>query len=167
MTAADTSSDSSSDTDTGTAIDTTVCRAEDLPWAEPFPGIELKVLRTGEGSGRYTPRTRFAPGTVLPKHVHHGEVHAFTLAGRWGYLEYDWESTAGDYVYEEPGSVHSLVVPADSEDHAVIQFVIDQGMDFLDADGNVFHSEDAESITKMYVDSLAAVGVHLPGGILP
>lgn len=163
MTAADTSSEAATDA----ATDTTVCRAEDLPWAEPFPGIELKVLRTGEGSGRYTLMNRFAPGTVLPKHVHHGEVHAFTLAGRWGYLEYDWESSAGDYVYEEAGSVHSLVVPADSEDHAVIQFVIDQGMDFLDAEGNVFHSEDAESITKMYVDSLAADGVHLPGGILP
>ena len=149
------------------ATDTTVCRTDDLPWGEPFPGIELKVLRTGEGTGRYTLMNRFAPGTVLPTHVHHGEVHAFTLAGRWGYLEYDWESTAGDYVYEEAGSVHTLCVPADAEEHAVIQFVIDQGMDFLDADGNPFHSEDAASITQMYLDSLATVGVRLPDGILP
>ena len=149
------------------ATDTTVCRADDLPWGEPYPGIELKVLRTGEGTGRYTLMNRLAPGTVLPTHVHHGEVHAFTLAGRWGYLEYDWESVAGDYVYEEAGSVHTLAVPADAEEPAVIQFVIDQGMDFLDADGNSFHSEDAASITQMYVDALAKVGVGLPSGILP
>ena len=155
------------DTPTDTPTDTTVCRADDLPWGEPLPGIELKVLRTGEGTGRYTLMNRFAPGTVLPKHVHHGEVHAFTLAGRWGYLEYDWESTAGDYVYEEAGSVHTLCVPTDAEEPAVIQFVIDQGMDFLDAEGNAFHSEDAGSITQMYLDSLAAAGVQLPAGILP
>lgn len=149
------------------AVDTTVCRAGDLPWGTLAPGIEIKVLRSGGDSGRYTLVNRFAPGTVLPRHHHFGEVHAFTLAGRWGYLEYDWESTAGDYVYEEPGSVHTLSVPADATEPAVIQFVIDQGMDFLDADGQPFHREDAASITRLYLNALAADGVAAPEGILP
>lgn len=149
------------------AADTTVCRGEDLPWAVLAPGIEIKVLRTGADSGRYTLMNRFAPGTVLPRHEHHGEVHAFTLSGRWGYVEYEWEAAAGDYVYEEPGSVHTLSVPVDATEPAVIQFVIDQGMDFLDADGNPFHREDAASITELYLGALDAAGTSRPDGILP
>ncbi|MFM7068298.1 MAG: 2,4'-dihydroxyacetophenone dioxygenase family protein [Actinomycetes bacterium] len=147
--------------------DTTVCRSDQLPWAELAPGIEIKVLRVGGDTGRYTLMNRFAPGTVLPRHHHFGEVHAFTLAGRWGYLEYDWEAEAGDYIYEEAGSVHTLTVPADATEPAVIQFVIDQGMDFLDADGQPFHREDATSITELYLHALDAAGTPRPDGVLP
>ena len=149
------------------SADTTVCRGEALPWAVLAPGIEIKVLRTGGDTGRYTLMNRFAPGTVLPRHEHHGEVHAFTLSGRWGYVEYEWEATAGDYVFEEAGSVHTLSVPADAAEPAVIQFVIDQGMDFLDDDGHPFHREDAASITQLYLGALDAAGVPRPDGILP
>ena len=38
----------------------------------------------------YTIMNRFAPGFQAPKHLHLGEVHGFTLEGRWGYREYDW-----------------------------------------------------------------------------
>ena len=150
----------------GTDEDTSVCRAGELPWAELAPGIEIKVLRTGEGSGRYTLMNRFAPGTVLPTHYHHGEVHAFTLDGEWGYQEYDWTARAGDYIHEAAGSVHTLTVAADAAGPATIQFVIEAGLDFLDEDGQVFHVEDAASITALYVDTLAAAGVE-PPSILP
>ena len=154
-------------TETPDTADTAACRGDDLPWATLAPGIEIKVLRSGAGSGRYTLMNRFAPGTVLPRHHHHGEVHAFTLSGRWGYVEYDWEATAGDYVYEEPGSVHTLSVPADATEPALIQFVIDQGMDFLDDAGTPFHREDAASITELYLGALDAAGTPRPAGVLP
>ena len=150
-----------------TEPDTTVCRGDELPWAELAPGIEIKVLRVGGDTGRYTLMNRFAPGTVLPRHHHYGEVHAFTLSGRWGYLEYDWEAAAGDYIYEEAGSVHTLTVPADAHEPAVIQFVIDQGMDFLDDAGQPFHREDAASIAELYLNALDHAGVARPTGVLP
>jgi hypothetical protein len=149
-----------------TETDTSVCHTDELPWAELAPGIEMKVLRTGAGTDRYTLMNRFAPGTVLPKHYHHGEVHAWTIEGTWGYLEYDWSATAGDYIYEPSGSIHTLAVPADSAVPAVIQFVIEKGLDFLDDDGNAFHVENAETITQLYVESLAAAGIERPA-ILP
>ena len=145
---------------------TSVCRTEDVPWALLAPGIEMKVLRVGEDTGRYTLMNRFAPGTVLPRHYHHGEVHAWTIAGTWGYLEYDWTASAGDYIYEPSGSVHTLAVP-EGGGPATIQFVIDKGLDFLDDDGNVFHVENAETITQLYVDTLAAAGIERPAGMLP
>ena len=148
------------------SADTSVCHTEELPWAELAPGIEMKVLRTGVGTDRYTLMNRFAPGTVLPKHYHHGEVHAWTIEGTWGYLEYDWSANAGDYIYEPAGSIHTLAVPEDSAVPAVVQFVIEKGLDFLDDDGNAFHVENAETITQLYVDCLAAAGIERPA-ILP
>jgi quercetin dioxygenase-like cupin family protein len=146
---------------------TSLCRSEELPWAELAPGIEMKVLRVGAGGDRYTLMNRFAPGTVLPKHVHHGEVHAWTIAGRWGYLEYDWTAGPGDYIHEAEGSVHTLAVPESSPEPAVIQFVIERGMDFLDDDDQPFHTEDATTITELYLASLDAAGIARPAGILP
>lgn len=153
-------------TSTGSDADTSVCHTDELPWAELAPGIEMKVLRTGAGTDRYTLMNRFAPGTVLPKHYHHGEVHAWTIEGTWGYLEYDWTASAGDYIYEPSGSIHTLAVPEDSPGPATIQFVIEKGLDFLDDDGNAFHVENAETITQLYVDTLAAAGIERPA-ILP
>jgi hypothetical protein len=153
-------------TSTGSDADTSVCHTDELPWAELAPGIEMKVLRTGAGTDRYTLMNRFAPGTVLPKHYHHGEVHAWTIEGTWGYLEYDWTAGAGDYIYEPSGSIHTLAVPEDSPGPATIQFVIEKGLDFLDDDGNAFHVENAETITQLYVDTLAAAGIERPA-ILP
>ncbi len=149
-----------------TDADTSVCHTDELPWAELAPGIEMKVLRTGVGTDRYTLMNRFVPGTVLPKHYHHGEVHAWTIEGTWGYLEYDWSASAGDYIYEPAGSIHTLAVPADASGPAVVQFVIEKGLDFLDDDGNAFHVENAETITQLYVDTLAAAGIERPA-ILP
>lgn len=146
---------------------TSLCHTDDLPWAELAPGIEMKVLRVGAGEDRYTLMNRFAPGTVLPKHLHHGEVHAWTIAGHWGYVEYDWTAVPGDYIHEAAGSVHTLAVPESSPEPAVVQFVIERGMDFLDEDDQPFHTEDATTITELYLASLDAAGIARPDGILP
>ena len=63
--------------------------------------------------------------------------------------------------------MHTLAVPADSPEPAVIQFVIEHGMDFLDDEGQPFHSEDAASITELYLVSLDNAGIPRPEGILP
>jgi len=48
-------------------------------------------------------------------HRHTGSVDAYTSAGRWHYLEYDFYVTAGSYLYEAANSVHTLHVPEDNE----------------------------------------------------
>src|SRR5258708_29885112 len=47
-------------------------------------------------------------------------VHAFTLRGRWRYLEHDWIATPGDYTFEPPGETHTLVVPDDVKEMATL-----------------------------------------------
>ena len=48
------------------------------------------------------------PGLVN-RHYHPQQVFAYTISGKWGYLEHDWVATAGDFVYEAPGEAHTLV----------------------------------------------------------
>ena len=37
-------------------------------------------------------------------------VFGLVLRGSWRYLEHDWTAHEGDFVYEPPGEVHTLVV---------------------------------------------------------
>lgn len=46
---------------------------------------------------------------LVNRHYHPHEVFAYTISGKWGYLEHDWIATAGDFVYESPGEGHTLV----------------------------------------------------------
>jgi len=48
------------------------------------------------------------PGLVNRQH-HPQQVFAYTISGKWGYLEHDWVATPGDFVYEAPGEAHTLV----------------------------------------------------------
>ena len=42
-------------------------------------------------------------------HYHAQQVLAYTIPGKWGYLEHDGVATAGDWIYEAPGAARTLV----------------------------------------------------------
>ncbi len=146
---------------------TSVVKCDTLPWAELQPGFEIKLLRVGEGSGTYTVATRLAPGVYVPTHRHHGPVHAWTVSGRWRYREYDWVAQAGDYVFEPTNSTHTLEIPVDCGEPAVVVFVISGAQDYLDEAGNVLWTQDAEFVRALYENTLAAQGVPFPPDVLP
>lgn len=150
-------------------VDTTtsLVRPDEIPWAKLTDGIEVKLLRTGAGSGVYTLMTRFEPGIEIPTHKHFGCVHAYTIEGRWRYREYPWIAEAGSYIYEPTGSVHTLATPDDNTGPTVVIFVIESGMAYVSPDGEVWGIEDAESIGRLYAEALAAHGIEYPAQILP
>ncbi len=150
-----------------TPPDSSVVPLESLAWATMAPGIEIRMLRVGGDSGNYTLMTRFAPGTVLPRHRHRGEVHAYTIQGRWFYKEYDWVAEAGSYIYEPPGSVHTLSVSEDNDGPTLVIFTIDQGLELLDDTGKVIHVEEAHSMQAMYAMVLQNQGDPPPDAVLP
>lgn len=39
---------------------------------------------------------------LVNRHYHPHEVFAYTISGKWGYLERPWTATAGDFIYEPP-----------------------------------------------------------------
>ena len=128
--------------------------ADDFPYATFFPGIEIKVYRVDLNANAYTLVSRFAPGTTLPKHKHFGEVQAYTIRGRWHYLEYDWYATAGTVVYEPALSTHTLHVPEEEKEPAEVFFTVSGGMALLNDKGQVMMLEDAAQMLQRYKDAL-------------
>jgi len=127
-----------------------------------MPGVEIRMLGVfGDGAG-YSALFRFAAGTRLPKHHHLGRVHAYTLEGRWRYLEHDWVAEAGSYVLEQPGGVHTLEVPADATGPAIVMFVVEGGMVLLADDGSPQMIWDTPSMCAVYRDALLVSGIVPP-----
>lgn len=138
----------------------------DIPWVTFVEGVEMKLLRINEQSGQFSMLNRFQPGFATPTHYHRGPVHAYTLSGKWRYLEYDWTARAGDYVYEAADTCHTLVVPEDTEEPTVVLFVVEAVLEFLDEDGELMFVQDAESIHQMYRDALEEADLPYPEAIL-
>ncbi|SDJ06582.1 hypothetical protein SAMN05216338_103823 [Bradyrhizobium sp. Rc2d] len=82
-----------------------------------------------------------------------GPVHAFTLRGRWQYLEHDWIASAGDYAFEPPGETHTLVVHDDVSEMATL-FHVTGGYTYVDPHGVALGYEDVftklEAVSKHY-----------------
>lgn len=136
------------------------------PWVDTGYGVDLKVVRFDSTQGTWVIRNRFRPGTQLQIHRHTGPVDGFTLAGRWHYLEYDFYSTAGSYIYEPANSVHTLDVPADNTEDTDVLFVIEGALLNLDPDGNVETFTDGPGILDAYFALLEAEGKPRPNGLI-
>ena len=96
---------------------------DDIPVLEDAfgPGIHFQPLRLDLERYEWLAIARFDAGTSMPLHYHTGSVDIWTIQGRWEYIEYpDQPQTAGSYLYEPGGSVHSLVVPADNTEQTVM-----------------------------------------------
>src|SRR5215831_14016332 len=127
-------------------------RAEsDLPFVTFFEGLDFQLLQASVENGLWVVRTRFQPGVTISTHRHTGEVFAVTFAGSWRYLEYPEVNTAGSYLYEPAGSVHTLHVPAANTEVTDDWFAIRGANLNLDDEGNVTSVVDAGLISEFYV----------------
>ena len=138
----------------------------DAPWADTGMGILLKVVRFDLQHGTWVIYNRFSPGVQLQTHRHTGSVDAFTSAGRWHYLEYDFYVTAGSYLFEPANSVHTLHVPEDNEGDTDVCFIIEGALLNLAADGSVESVSDGPSTLEAYYALLEAQGDPRPDGIV-
>src|SRR4051812_9115974 len=137
---------------TMTDIPMAIHRGEsDLPFVELDTGLQIQVLQVNIDTGLWVIRNKFAPGTKVQKHKHTGEVFAFTQSGSWKYEEYPEVNTAGSFLYEPAGSIHSLVVPETNTEETDVWFAIYGANLNLDADGNVEMVIDAGFIYEIYV----------------
>jgi hypothetical protein len=137
----------------------------DLPFVDLGDGSDLQLLQCDVEAGLWVIRTRFQPGYEVPTHKHTGEVFAFTISGSWKYKEYPEVNTAGSYLYEPAGSVHTLTVPADQDGVTDVWFAIRGANLNLDDDGNVTMVIDAGVIRDFYVASCEAMGLPRPSVI--
>lgn len=136
--------------------------ADDLPWVTVDEGIELKVLQVDLARGLWVIRNRFQPGVQIPTHRHTGDVYGVTLSGAWKYLEYDFVNTAGSFLFEPAGSVHTLSVPAGNQEPTEVVFWINGANLDVTPDGEVTMIVDAQVILEVYLAICQADGHPRP-----
>ena len=139
----------------------------DVPWVDDWlgvAGIRMKVLLADVEGGVFVVRVGFAPGMQLPKHLHTGAVHAYTFAGEWSYLEYldSPPNRAGSYLYEPPGSIHTLKVADHNTEETDALFVVHGAMVLYDDDGAVIDVIDAASHKRDYLALVREQGKPVP-----
>jgi len=95
---------------------------------------------------------------LVNRHYHPHEVFAYTISGKWGYLEHDWIATAGDFVYETPGSGHTLVVHESDEVMRTL-FVVHGPLIWLDEKGQTTGYFDVHDYLAMCREHYDKVGL--------
>jgi len=121
-----------------------------------FPGIHIQPLRIDLDRGEWVFLARLAPGCSLPLHYHTGPAQVWTIQGRWLYREYpDQPQTAGSYLYEPGGSVHTFFCPEDNTEDTIALAWIEGAQVCFNEDGTFHSLNDAVSI-HYGLDALAA-----------
>jgi len=92
------------------------------------------------------------------RHYHPHEVFAYTISGKWGYLEHDWTATAGDFVYETPGEAHTLVAYDHAEPMRVF-FTVTGPLIWLDDKGEACGYFDVHNYIELCKAHYESVGL--------
>jgi quercetin dioxygenase-like cupin family protein len=138
-------------------------RAEgDLPFVPYQEGVVFQLLQVNIEGGLWVIRVRFEPGVTIQRHRHTGEVFAFTVSGSWRYLEYPDINSAGSYLYEPAGAIHTLHVPATNKEVTDVWFAIRGANLDLDAAGNVETVLDAATVLGIYRAQCRERGLAAP-----
>jgi 2,4'-dihydroxyacetophenone dioxygenase len=130
------------------------------------PGIHLQPLRLDPERGEWVFLAVWAPGCSLPLHYHTGPAQVYTFKGRWLYREYpDQPQTAGSYLYEPAGSVHTFYCPEDNTEDTVVLAWIEGAQVQFNEDGTFFGMNDAVSIQHV-TETVAAKQGNGPVGYI-
>ena len=120
------------------------------------PGIHIQPLRLDPERGEWVILATLAPGCELPIHYHTGPAQVWTIQGRWLYREYpDQPQTAGSYLYEPGGSVHTFYCPEDNTEDTVALAWIEGAQVSFNDDGT-FHSLNDAVLIQHLVETLSA-----------
>jgi quercetin dioxygenase-like cupin family protein len=135
---------------------------KDLPFVPYQPGVTFQLLHADIAAGLWVVRVRFEPGVTIQRHKHTGEVFGLTLRGAWKYLEYPEVNTAGSYLYEPAGSVHTLHVLESNQEITDAWFAIRGANLNLDDKGNVEAVIDAAAALEIYLAGCRQAGHPRP-----
>ncbi|EJT70809.1 hypothetical protein GGTG_11832 [Gaeumannomyces tritici R3-111a-1] len=129
---------------------------KDTLWHPWIGTLELRPLRFETRSGTFVIGLRTPVDCWLGKHRHRGTVTAVTVAGQWRYKEYDWVASVGDYVVENPGTIHTLFMSAGAE----VVFTITGSLEFFNDDDSLRETMDCFSFAKRYHDHCKENGIE-------
>ncbi|MDB5391058.1 MAG: cupin [Planctomycetaceae bacterium] len=127
-------------------------------WVPQAPDVWFRPLMLNTTNGQWCNLLRVRKSGVLSRHRHPAPVHGYVIKGSWRYLEHSWIATAGSYVFEPPGEVHTLVVDEGVEE-MITFFNISGAMIYLDAADRVVAWEDVHTKIEMCRRHYVACGL--------
>ena len=95
---------------------------------------------------------------LVNRHYHPHHIFAYTISGKWGYLEHDWTATAGDFVYETPGEAHTLVA-YESDEPMLVHFKVKGPLVWLDENGDAEDFFDVHDYIRICKEHYEQVGL--------
>lgn len=124
---------------------------DDGVWVPYAEGVWIKPCHFNVTTGGFTTLLKGLPGAALGVHYHVGNVRGYTIRGKWRYLEHDWVAEPGSFIYEPAGEAHTLVIADDSPEPAIILFVVEGALIYLDkaVDGSFAAYEDGFSALEL------------------
>jgi 2,4'-dihydroxyacetophenone dioxygenase len=109
--------------------------ADDDRYLVPFTDtVSSRPLWISPSQNRWADILTARAAGLVNRHYHPHQVFAYTISGKWGYLEQEWTATAGDFVYEAPGEAHTLVA-YEHPDPMRVQFIVTGPLIWLDESG--------------------------------
>jgi len=127
-------------------------------WVPQASDVWFRPLLLNTVSGGWCNLLRVRRSGVLSRHRHPMLVVGYVIKGRWKYLEHDWIAEEGSFVYEPPGEIHTLTVPADCPE-MITFFNISGAMIYLDERGTQVGYEDVFTKLEMCRRHYAACGL--------
>ena len=132
---------------------------DDLRYYVPFSEtVSSRPLWISPNDNKWADILRADGAGLVNRHYHPHEVFAYTISGKWGYLEHDWIATAGDFVYETPGEGHTLVAH-EHPDPMRVFFVVHGPLIWLDEQGESAGHFDVHDYIKLCRDHYESVGI--------
>jgi len=128
--------------------------ADEAGWHPWVNGLMIKPYRyeTMNGTSVFV---LWAPkATVLGKHRHRGVVTGVTVQGEWSYFEYDWVAHKGDYIVENPGTIHTLRMGEDAQ----VVYTVNGSIEFFNDDDSLRNIMDVFSFIDLYVKHCERTG---------
>src|SRR5437588_4485796 len=124
---------------------------DDRLWVPYAEGVWFQPCCFNVTSRGFSVVLKGLPGAKLGTHYHVGIVRGYTLRAHWRYLEHDWIAKPGTFIYEPAGEAHTLVITDDSPEAALILFMVEGGLIYLDkpANGAFAAYEDGFSILEI------------------
>ena len=127
-------------------------------WVPQAENVWFRPLMFNTVSGGWCNLLRVRKSGVLSRHRHPMIVVGYVIKGKWFYREHDWVANAGDFVYEPPGEIHTLEVPADCAE-MITFFNISGAMIYLDEQGKQIGYEDVFTKIEMCRTHYESVGL--------
>ena len=127
-------------------------------WVPQAENVWFRPLFLNTVAGQWCNLLRVRRAGVLSRHRHPSVVFGYVIKGAWRYLEHDWIATAGSFVYEPPGEIHTLVVPDDCAE-MITFFNISGAMIYVDESGRQNGYEDVHTKIEMCRAHYAANGL--------